>query len=292
MSSLRPRATGPVVSSTATIAERDRAEYAARVITTGLCSVTLRALAVDDVVAVAAGAGLEGIEWGADVHVPPGETGAARAAQEATAAAGLRVTSYGSYYRAGRDDPADFAPVLSSARELAAPRIRIWAGDVASAGAAPAERAAVAVAARDAVDRAAAEGIEIAFEFHGGTLTDEVQSALGLLKAVAHARPGPGRARSYWQPPEDLPDHDALAGLQGLLEHVSAVHVFSWWPGSTRRRLAERLALWRTAFECLALRGAPVDALLEFIPGDDPALIAEEARTLVQLLEDVRRDQA
>jgi 3-dehydroshikimate dehydratase len=262
------------------------------VIRTGLCSVTLRALPVGDVVAVAAAAGLEGIEWGADVHVPPGDAGAARAARSATVAAGLRVASYGSYYRAGRDDPADFAAVLDSARALAAPRIRIWAGDVASADAAPAERVAVAAAARDAADLAAADGIEVAFEFHGGTLTDDPQSALGLLKAVAYARPGPGRARSYWQPPEDEPDRDALAGLQALLEHVPAVHVFSWWPGSTRLRLGDRGDLWRTVFEWLLSRGAPVDALLEFVPDDDPALVAEEARTLTRLLEEARRVQA
>ena len=38
----------------------------------GLCSITFRDLAVDDVVALAAEAGLAGIEWGADRHVPPG----------------------------------------------------------------------------------------------------------------------------------------------------------------------------------------------------------------------------
>ena len=38
----------------------------------GLCSITFRDLSVDDVVALAADAGLAGIEWGADRHVPPG----------------------------------------------------------------------------------------------------------------------------------------------------------------------------------------------------------------------------
>jgi hypothetical protein len=143
----------------------------------------------------------------------------------------------------------------------------------------------VASAARDAGDRAAADGIEVAFELHGGTLTDEVDSALALVEAAGHVR-------SYWQPPQDVPDREALAGLQRLLDHVPAVHVFSWWPGSTRRRLAHRAALWRTAFEWLAARDAPLDALLEFVPDDDPALVAGEARTLTRLLEEVHRVQA
>ena len=36
----------------------------------GLCSVTLRGMPPDAVIGVAAEAGLEAIEWGADVHVP------------------------------------------------------------------------------------------------------------------------------------------------------------------------------------------------------------------------------
>jgi sugar phosphate isomerase/epimerase len=249
-------------------------------IRTGLCSVTLRALAAGEVIRVAAAAGLDGIEWGADIHVPPGDLATAASVRAATTAAGLRVASYGSYFRAGRDSAGAFGAVLDSARALGAPRIRIWAGATASADATPSERAAVAAGARDAVDRAAAAGLDVAFEFHRGTLADEADSALALLDAVD--RPA---AAMYWQPPEDLPDAPALAGLERLLGRLTAVHVFSWWPGNQRRRLAERAGLWRAAFERLAKRPAQVDALLEFVPDDDPDLVAAEARTLSHLLE-------
>jgi 3-dehydroshikimate dehydratase len=227
-------------------------------LTLGLCSVTLRALPIEEVVAVAAGAGLECIEWGADVHVPPGDLAAARRAREATERAGLRVASYGSYWRCA----GDFGPEVASARELGAPRMRIWAGEAGSAEASAADRAAVAAAARDA-----AREIDVAFEFHGGTLTDDVESALALIDATG--------VPSYWQPPQDLPAEAALAGLRRL-PHVPAVHVFSWWPGSTRRRLLERRALWRAVFATFTAG----DALLEFVPGDDPSLVAEEAKEL------------
>ena len=255
-------------------------------IRTGLCSVTLRALAADEVIRIAAAAGLEGIEWGADVHVPPGDLAIAESVRAATTAAGLRVASYGSYYRAGDDDEADFGAVLASARALGAPRIRIWAGATASADATPAARAAVAAGAGDAVERAAAAGVQVAFEFHRGTLTDGVDSALALLEAVdpAAASPQPLTA-TYWQPPEGMPDDQALAGLRRLLGRVAAVHVFSWWPRNERRRLAERAGLWRAAFELLAREAAPVDALLEFVPDDDPELVAAEARKLSEILE-------
>jgi 3-dehydroshikimate dehydratase len=58
------------------------------------------------------------------------------------------------------------------------------------------------------------------------------------------------------------------------------VHVFAWWPGNHRLRLAERAELWRGAFGLVA----DVDALLEFVPGDDPDLVAAEADTLRELI--------
>jgi hypothetical protein len=233
-----------------------------RYISLGLCSVTLRACSIEEVVAIAADAGLECIEWGADVHVAPGDLDAARRAREATVRAGLRVASYGSYWRCA----GPFEPVLASARELGAPRVRIWAGDTGSREATPAQREAIVAAAR-----AAARQIPLGFEFHGGTLTDDLDSTLDLIVATG--------VPAYWQPPQDMPDAEALDALRRLPD-VPAVHVFSWWPGSTRLRLRERADLWRAVFRTFTAG----DALLEFVPGDDPALVAEEAEACRALL--------
>ncbi len=40
---------------------------------TGLCSITFRSLSVDAIIELATKARLDGIEWGSDVHVPPGD---------------------------------------------------------------------------------------------------------------------------------------------------------------------------------------------------------------------------
>ena len=39
----------------------------------GLCSVTMRQLGVEEVAKLAAESGLRAIEWGGDIHVPPGD---------------------------------------------------------------------------------------------------------------------------------------------------------------------------------------------------------------------------
>ncbi|MEV4140389.1 TIM barrel protein [Dactylosporangium sp. NPDC049742] len=241
---------------------------------TGMCSVTLRHLSAGRVLDVAAAAGLACVEWGADRHVPPGDPRAAAALRQRGLDLGVAVAAYGSYFRAGVDDVADFAPVLAAAVALGAPRVRIWAGAAGSSEVSAGERRAVVAGARAAVGRAAGAGILVAFEFHGGTLTDTVASTLALLDEV------PGAA-TYWQPPVGAPDAEALAGLAAVLDRLAAVHVFSWWPRTERLPLTAREALWRETFTLL--RGRDLDALLEFVPGDDPAAVATEAATLRDL---------
>ncbi|MGW0708405.1 sugar phosphate isomerase/epimerase family protein [Streptomyces sp. NPDC002643] len=239
----------------------------------GLCSVTLRHLDAPGVIAAAVDAGLECVEWGGDLHVPPGDTDIAARVRDATGAAGLAVASYGSYYRAGHSDPAEFEPVLHSAVRLGAPRIRIWAGATGTEETGPEKRAAVVGDTRRAAELAAEAGVDLAFEFHRNTLTDGADRTLRLLEEVGRAD-----VRTYWQPPLDTPDADALAGLDTLVDRVAAVHAFSWWPGTTRLPLDARAELWRAALGRAHERR--LDVLLEFVPDNDEKALAREARTL------------
>jgi 3-dehydroshikimate dehydratase len=248
-------------------------------IRTGICSVTLRQLSVTEVVAAASAADLSCIEWGSDIHVPPSDVHAADLARDLTMENGLTVASYGSYFRAGWDDPSTFRPVVESAIRLGAPRIRVWAGRAGSREATAEQWRAVVDGARRAADSAAEAGIGLAFEFHGGTLTDDADSTVRLLEDVD--RP---TVRTYWQPPVGLEDGPALAGLRRVLRWVSAVHVFSWWPGQERQLLGARAELWRSVFDLLSSTRRNIDALLEFVPGDDPGVVRTEACTLTGLV--------
>ena len=81
---------------------------------TGICSITHRTLSIDAVIELAVKCGLEGIEWGGDVHVPHGEIKLAEDVLDQTLAAGLLCPSYGSYYKVGvsEDDGLHFEDVL------------------------------------------------------------------------------------------------------------------------------------------------------------------------------------
>ncbi|MET0262082.1 MAG: sugar phosphate isomerase/epimerase, partial [Rariglobus sp.] len=70
----------------------------------GLVSVTFRKLSPNEVAGLVKKAGLKGIEWGGDIHVPHGDLARAREVRELTLEHGLKTAAYGSYYRAGQSE--------------------------------------------------------------------------------------------------------------------------------------------------------------------------------------------
>ncbi len=227
---------------------------------------------------LSAEAGLECIEWAGDVHAPPGDAPAADTARTATEQAGIAVASYGSYltFTGSDDDHAAAArAVLETAERLGAARIRVWAGDESGVTATAEHRRRITDRLHDFAESAGSVGIEVGLEFHFGTLTDSVGSTLQLLDESAQPNLG-----TYWQPNIGNDADEAIATLRAVRKHISTIHVFSWWPTIQRLPLAERADLWRRVFAELADSERDHDALLEFVPDDDPAILAREAESL------------
>jgi len=243
----------------------------------GLTSVTFRKLDWRAVIQVALDCGFDGIEWGGDIHVPPGETALAREVRQATVDTGLSVLSYGSYYRLGGSDA--FQPVLDTALALQADTIRVWAGTKGSARYRAKERARAVGDAQSIVDMAAAHGVTVAFEYHPNTLTDTAASALALL-----AEAGRGNVRSYWQPNPGLTHGENLAELTAILPwlHHVHVHVYRRPSDGVSLPLEDVLSQWR-AYMAKA-KGSARAAFIEFVKDDDPAQCARDAAHLKTLL--------
>ncbi|XVV03667.1 sugar phosphate isomerase/epimerase family protein [Actinosynnema sp. CA-248983] len=245
----------------------------------GLVSVTFRALPVPEVVDLARSCGLWAVEWGGDVHVPLHDLPAARDARDRCADAGLSVSAYGSYYRAGVTDPDEWPRVLATAAELGAPRIRVWAGNTGSAQTPPDQRARVVAAVRDAAVRAEDYGIRIAVEHHRNTLTDTLESANRLYAEVGH-----GSVVPYWQPRGGQDVASAVEEVRTLLPRLTTAHVFSWGPGggTDRLPLVAREDLWLPALAELARDGVDRHVLLEFVVDDSPERFREDAAVLLR----------
>ncbi|HWD38618.1 MAG TPA: TIM barrel protein [Fimbriimonas sp.] len=240
----------------------------------GLVSVTFRQLCPEEIVRLAVENGLEAIEWGGDVHVPPGALHRANEVRSLTEEAGLQVACYGSYFRAGTSEDAD--ATVKTASELGAPLVRIWAGSKASQGASAADYAAVESALGEIAERAARHGIRVSLEFHPNTLADTAESTLRLL--------GRGIAGVNWQPDPRVSHVQNLRSLQDLAPHLTNLHVFNWireGDQTIRRPLDEAATVWR---EYLETAHGDRFALIEFVPGDDPGRLPAESSTLREWL--------
>ncbi len=247
-------------------------------ISPGLVSITFRKLSPAEIVALVRQAGLRGIEWGGDIHVPHGNTARAREVRGLTQDAGLSVAAYGSYYRAAASEAAGlaFGSVLDSAVELGAPLIRVWAGPAGSVSASPELRAQVVADLRRIAALAAAVRIGVSLEFHNGTLTDTAESTRRLLDEVGHPN-----LSTYWQPPLEQDTATALQDLRSLLPRLTHVHVYHWRPGSTDRLpLADGVARWGNFLELAATAPGDRYAMLEFVEGDAPVSFLRDAATL------------
>ncbi|MBN1864362.1 MAG: sugar phosphate isomerase/epimerase [Victivallales bacterium] len=247
---------------------------------TGLVSISFRKLAVDEIIRLVADAGLDSIEWGGDVHVPHGDTKKAADTRQKTMSAGLECAAYGSYYKlaASENDGLPFDSVLDTAEALGAPCIRVWAGKCGSKEASPELRALIVKDAVRVANSAAERGLEVALEYHSGTLTDTNESAKSLLKEIAHPN-----LLSYWQTPSHMDFGQRMDSLLSILPKLANIHVFHWSLNNSvieRYPLAEGENDWIRYLQALPKEARIRHALLEYFKDDDIEQFKKDAETL------------
>ncbi|MDQ8198257.1 sugar phosphate isomerase/epimerase [Pelagicoccus enzymogenes] len=257
----------------------------------GVCSVTLRSLSSKEIVALVARSGLEAIEWGGDVHVPAGDLAVAKEVKAMTEESGLKISSYGSYYKVFDDKGRrmDFAPVLASALELGTDTIRIWAGTQPSDAVGDLQRQRLLEGLREDLEQARESGVRLALEFHANTLSDSNAATCRVLGELNDAN-----LFTYWQPVYWLADSEyRIEGLRRLAGKVLNFHVFQWlfrpgagsWGESTERRpLVDGEEEWLRFLSVPLPDGVDRYALMEFVKGDDPLQFLEDAQALLRWL--------
>jgi sugar phosphate isomerase/epimerase len=246
----------------------------------GLVSVTFRQLIPSEIVRLAYRAGLEGIEWGGDVHVPPGDLDNACDVRSLTTDAGLKVVSYGSYYRVGSPhaNEAPFSVVLETALALGAPAIRVWAGVVGSNQTDEATYQAIVTDLQKIGKLAERAGMGINIEFHRGTYADQYKTAVRLQRCVNQAN-----VRLYWQPDPLFSHSVRLKGLHQVAPYLSNLHVFQWESSNKttiRRPLSTGKEEWMQYLNLVDDPGIDHYALMEFVREDSPEQLIVDADAL------------
>lgn len=245
----------------------------------GLVSVTFRKLSVSDIVDLVVRAQLHGIEWGGDVHVPPGNLARATEVRQRTLDRGLMVAAYGSYYVVGTT-AVPFDQILETAVTLGAPTIRVWAGTIGSRAADESHWQTIIHDGQAIADRAAAADVSISFEFHPDTLTDTGASTARLLAAID--RPN---VYSYWQVGIDETPRQSAENLARVLPWLTNAHVFHWQPAYERQPLMQGEVAWQNYLTIIQSTQRDHFLLLEFVQQDSPDAFLRDAQCLTQWLQ-------
>lgn len=251
----------------------------------GLCSVTFRNLTVKEVIAAAKQAEIQGIEWGGDIHVPPGDLTEAEKVAALTKESGLEVTSYGSYYRLGlKEQDASFETILETAVKLEAPSIRVWAGRKGSDEATELDWQVIVQDARKIADLAQIKGVHINLEYHGRTLTDTVETAVRLMKEINHPN-----VSLYWQPALFETVEERATSIDKIKPWLSHVHVFHWEMIGKERivySFSEGVEDWRKYLAKLEIDDGVRYLMMEFVKDDSVGQFIDDVSTLKKLMKE------
>lgn len=250
---------------------------------TGLVSISFRELSAQEIISLVAEHGLQGIEWGGDVHVPHGNLDGARDVGRMTRDAGLEVASYGSYYRFADSDPSaedegpSFEAVLETAIELGAPAIRVWGGSKGPHLMKGDEYSVFCERAHEIADMAAGRNVRIDFEFHENTITETPESTVELMLLLHH-----DNLRTLWQPPLQISAEKRLEGLKRVLPWVTNVHCNHFaqesWPHV--QPLADGEEEWNSYLEVLAQDRLERWVLIELVKDHDLNQFPKDAAAL------------
>ena len=235
---------------------------------TGLLSVTFRSLPFERIIDLTVQAGLDGIEWGGDVHVPPGDLKRAERIGRAAREAGLVNFAYGSYWHA------DCEPEMlaETAAALGVQWIRIWAGTLPSASCPPEIRRRTVGYLQKICRCSAGLRLQIAAEWHPNTLTDDAASAAKLIDEVADERFFCYFQRNWRR--DNLRDLEVF-----ITKRIRAVHV-QYNVKRQRFPLSDGIDEWSRLLERIP-EDAP--ALLEFVRNNSEEQYLADAGILKQL---------
>ena len=245
----------------------------------GLCSVTFRKKTMEELVELCSRVGLEGIEVGGDVHLPPGGPPAeVEKLVRLCSDAGIAIPSYGSYYNVLENEQKDFAPVLETAARLGAGTIRIWPGWVEAEDITEEQLPAISSAARAAAEAASGKKIRVAFEYHLNSPTSGAESALRLLEAAGHRN-----LYTYFQFLEPFAVEGNVSHLKAVFPRMAYVHCH-YYAKDRIMALSEGREVWAAICDTLKELGYDGYIFMEFVENDSPQQLAEDVALLRELL--------
>ncbi len=246
----------------------------------GVCSISFRKYSVEEIIDAAKAAGLDGIEWGSDIHVPPKDKELARQVRKKMDAAGLVTLSYGTYFGIEELELDGFEDYLETAEILGTDTLRIWPPRKSRQEISLELYETYVSFSRKVALQAKAKGKLICLERHPHMLTESAYEAKQFLADV-----GMDNFRMYWQPVQYVDNQTNLDSACLLADSVERLHVF-YWRGENRYPLEEGDEIWQKYAGVFERReNKHTVYLLEFMPDDRLSTLEESARTLREIVQ-------
>lgn len=246
---------------------------------TGLVSVSFRNLTVEEVIEATKKAGLDGIEWGGDVHVPHGDVEKAKYVAKLMEEADLETLSYGSYFWLCKTPMEEFQGVIDCALALGTKIIRVWGGTMSPDKMTAEYRAQVIAETKTISDMAAKHGLTVAYEFHADTITETLESALLAVKEVEKENMG-----LYWQPSIFKTTDENVYAIEQVLPYAHNLHVFVWDQDYKRYALEEGEEAWTKYINIAKTNPQIKAAMLEFIKENSIEQLCRDAAVLNRMV--------
>ena len=242
---------------------------------TGLVSISFRTLTPEQIIEVAKAAHLNWIEWGSDVHAPCTDIARLEEIAALQKAAGIRCSSYGTYFRIGVNPAEELPAYIQAAKILGTSILRLWCGNKGSELYTNAERDALYEECRKLAATAEREKVTLCMECHNGTLTDRVEAAFELMQAVNSPA-----FRMYYQPNQFRTEEENITYAKRLSPYTDHIHVFNW-ESTNRYPLRDAIGIWRKYLNCFT---GDRTLLLEFMPDNMVESLPAEANALFEII--------
>lgn len=185
---------------------------------TGFTSNSFRQIkSLKRIVEIAVSSGAECIEWSGDVHVKNPDS--AKTAKALCEKAGIEICSYGSYYRVGSKNSAEWQSVCETASALGAASIRVWLGNEDSEKTGVEAYENMLEDAKEICAVAEKYGLTVCPECHGNTYNNNTDAFLKIRDDI-----GADNFKTYFQSRYRRKEYD-LDRIERTMPYIENVHV-------------------------------------------------------------------
>ncbi len=172
---------------------------------------------IEKVVEIAVRANVDCIEWGGDIHVK--DITSAKQAKALCDKAGIKICSYGSYYRVGSKKAEEWSSICEIATALGASSVRVWLGKADSEKTDADTYNALVEDAKSICETAEKYGLTVCPECHDKTYNNNTDAFLKIHKDIAC-----DNFRTYFQSRYRRMEYD-LDRIERTAPYTESIHI-------------------------------------------------------------------